>query len=66
MLSLVRYQNAIICILTQSLIRVKLILGLGGGGPLDAAKAGMALVAQKRVDAKFDLGTSPRNRTLKF
>lgn len=31
------------------------IPGLGGGGPLDAAKAGMALVAQKRLDGKFDL-----------
>eukprot|EP00466_Bigelowiella_natans_P014818 jgi/Bigna1/126103/aug1.2_g811 len=30
-------------------------VGVGGGGPLDAAKGGMALVAKKRIDQTFDL-----------
>ena len=34
-------------------------IGFGGGGPLDAAKGGMALVAQQRVVPDFD---SSRNR----
>jgi alcohol dehydrogenase class IV len=34
------------------------IIGLGGGGPLDAAKGGAALVGQKRLVPKFDFRTS--------
>mmetsp|Transcript_22866 Transcript_22866/g.34115 ORF Transcript_22866/g.34115 Transcript_22866/m.34115 type:complete len:471 (-) Transcript_22866:33-1445(-) len=31
------------------------VIGFGGGGPLDAAKGAMALVAQHRVDSEFDI-----------
>jgi len=38
-----------------------LVIGLGGGGPMDAMKAGMALVANQKRNSQFNISSSGAN-----